>query len=86
MLTGVAYGHKWTEFHSWVNVEKETIVAEDIIAWHQDCWVLYFILSFDFDGGVVEAESTFAYEIELCYFIRWFTKSKAPRFWLNIFS
>ena len=86
MLTGVAYRHEWAKLHPRVNIEKETIVTKDIVARHQDCWILYFVLAFDFDCRVVEAECSFDNEVQLSDFVRWFAESEAPRWRLNILS
>ena len=76
MLTGVPYWHEWAKLHPRVDIKKYTEVTEDIIAWHQDSRVLNFVLTLDFDGGVVEAKSSLNNEVKLCAFVGWFTESE----------
>ena len=48
---------EWAELHAWVEVEKELVVTEDGMSWHDDSRLVNLSLALDLECGVVKAES-----------------------------
>ena len=63
--------HIWTEFHFWIQIEEQLIVAENCVSRHDHRGKLVLVRAFDFESRMVETERTLHREEHLRHLVVW---------------
>ena len=61
--------HIWTEFHFWIQIEEQLIVAKNCVSRHDHRGELVLVRAFDFESRMVETERTLHREEHLRHFV-----------------
>ena len=77
LLVSVAIGHKWAEFHPWVQVKDELVLSKDCMPRDQHCRVVDLVLAFEFQSWMVQAKGALHSEVDLCHFVLGTNKAHA---------
>ena len=61
--------HKWAEFHFWIQIEEQLIVAKNCVSRHDHRGELVLVRAFDFESRMVETERTLHREEHLRHLV-----------------